>query len=645
VTAERVVGKFPVLDNATLLGAIESAAEQARMALYVAHIDVHPPRIIYVNACASDIVGRPTEELLGQVPWFILRDEDKPLVQAMVERPPGAPPALLDLVVQRPDGRQVPISLAATRVHTELGLLAFGYFRDVSHERETLEALRRSEARFRFLVEAAPDGVVILQRGTIAFMNPKAARLLGVETVEAALGRPIASFLPPADAALAGQRIMAMMRDGTEFPPSEYGVLADPTRVVEIKSIVCEWNGGPGVIAFARDVTERKAIQRRLVESDRLAALGTLAAGVAHEINNPLTYAQLSAQRASRLLEQIELSAEVRASFRGLLDDIQHGISRVASITHSLHAFVSHDEDASGPVDVEAVLSRALKMVDNELRHAARLVRDVVPVPRVIGNAARLEQVFVNVLINALKALPAGSTKPHEIRVALARSGERVTITIADTGNGIPAALRGRIFDPFFTTRDVGHGLGLGLSVSKTIVEKLGGEIEVDSIENVGTTVRLHLRAYPTVEEPSPASPATPEPATPAPVAARMRILVVDDEQIICDVLKRILRDHHDVTTVASGPDAIRILAKDQFDVILCDVMMPGMNADELYRRIESERPDIARKFVFMSGGALGSDLESAFDHLPNGRLAKPFKLDQVLSVIASFYAAASLRK
>jgi PAS domain S-box-containing protein len=315
------------LDSKVLWEAIECASDEAGLGVYVATLQTQPPQLLYVNATAAKLFGRPASELVGHLPWGVLAEADVAKVQAVFGRPAGAPPTVLDVTLRHADGLEIPVTLAAARIPSAIGELSFGFLRDVSHERVTLEALQRSEARFRFLVEAAPDGVVILQRGTIVFMNPKAARLLGVESVDAALGRPIASFLPPADAALAGQRIMAMLREGIEFPPSEYGVLADPTRVVEIKSIVCDWNGEPGVIAFARDVTERKAIQKRLVESDRLAALGTLAAGVAHEINNPLTYAQLSAQRISRMLDQLEMTEDARATLRSHLDDIQHGSS------------------------------------------------------------------------------------------------------------------------------------------------------------------------------------------------------------------------------------------------------------------------------------------------------------------------------
>jgi two-component system cell cycle sensor histidine kinase/response regulator CckA len=629
-----------MVDAATLWRAIESAAEQAGMGVYVSQIDVQPPRILYVNPRAEAILGRAREDLVGRIPWSVFCVPDQSKLRAVIERPAGAPPTLMELMVERPDGRAVPIEMASTRIRTPTGEFGFGYFRDVSAEREAVAALQRSEARFQFLVESAPDGVVILQRGSIVFINPAAARLLGVGVAEA-LGQPIAAFQSPEDTALAGARIAAMLRDGVEFPPSEYGVLADPARVVEIKSVVCEWEGEQAVLAFARDVTERKAIERRLVESDRLVALGTLAAGVAHEINNPLAYAQLSAQHVARLIETAGLPDETLVTLRRYLEDIDHGIARVASITQSLRSFVKDDADARGPVDLELVIARALRMVDHDLRHAARLVHDVAPLPPVIGNAAGLEQVFVNVLINAIKALPPDPDGAHEIHVAAHVVGDRVVVAIRDTGCGIPAALRGRVFEPFFTTRDVGHGMGLGLSVSKTIVDNQGGEIEVDSIENVGTTVRIQLPIHPagarTTEAGSEAAHAAPQAA--AVTAPRRRVLVIDDEALICRAIEQQLAYGHDVAVATTANDAIELVASRSFDLILCDIMMPGMNGHELYRRVAAQHPGLERRFVFMTG-ALTPSVTKALDGLPNRRLTKPFTIEAVLELIAAADAA-----
>ena len=621
-----------MVDAATMWRAIESAAEQAGMGIYVSQIDAQPPRILYVNPRALEILGRPGEDLVGRLPWSVFSAPSQSTLQSVIGRPTGAPPMLMELMIERPDGRLVPIEMASTRIRTSSGEFGFGYFRDVTAEREAVEALRRSEARFQFLVESAPDGVVIVQRGAIVFINPAAARLLGVSIAEA-LGRPLAAFQSPEVAALAAARIATMLKDGVDLPPSEYGVLADPNRVVEIKSVVCEWEGAPAILSFARDVTERKAIERRLVESDRLAALGTLAAGVAHEINNPLAYAQLSAQHVSRLLETAGLPDETLATLRRHLEDIGHGIARVASITQSLRSFVKDDADAPGPVDLELVLAHALRMVDHELRHAARLVYDVAPLPAVIGIAAPLEQVFVNVLINAIKALPRDPDLAHEIHVTAQPVGDRVVVEIRDTGCGIPAALRGRVFEPFFTTRDVGHGMGLGLSVSKTIVDNQGGEMEVDSIENVGTTVRIRLPAHPAGARTTAAAGEAVRGSAAA--VPRRRVLVIDDEALICRAIEQELADGHDVAVATTANDAIALVASRSFDLILCDIMMPGMNGHELYRRIAEQHPGVEHRFVFMTG-ALTPSVTKALDELPNRRLTKPFTIEAVLDLIAT---------
>jgi PAS domain S-box-containing protein len=617
------------LDIAVLWNAIESAAQQAGIALYVAHIEA-PPRILYVNGRAAEIVGRNRADLIGEPPWSILREEDRAVVRSMIERPAGAPPATMQLMVARPDGRQVPITLATTRMQTQHGLLSIGYFRDLSLEHAALAALRRSEARFRLLVQAAPDGVVILKRGQIVFINPKAARLLGT-SVDGAIDKPIGQYLPAEDAALADERIKMMLRDGVELEPNEYRVRADPNRVIEIKSIVCDWDDGPAVLALARDVSERKAIERRLIESDRLAALGTLAAGVAHEINNPLTYAQLSAQLIGRTIESLQLPEAVRDDLRDYLADIDHGIKRVASITQAMRSFVTaRDSEAPGAVDLDVVITRALKMVSNDMRHVAELVRDTPPVSPVTGHASKLEQVILNLLINAIKALPTESTQLQQIYVGLSQTGDRVTLTIRDTGVGIPAALVRRIFDPFFTTRDVGHGMGLGLPLSKSIVEQYGGTIDVSSIEGKGTTVRVELRAH---EAAAPTDGATERSGR---AARRMRVLVVDDESMIRLVLVRVLGPDHDVLSAASGEEALALASTHPFDLILCDVMMPGMGGIEVYRRLASTDADLAGRIVFMSGGTIGLTLAQQLDELGNKRLAKPFTVEHVLELMAS---------
>jgi PAS domain S-box-containing protein len=612
------------IDVASLWGAIETAAELSELALFVARTDGAPPTILYASARAALITGRPVEQLVGQLPWSILREADWPAIQGGVARPPGAPPLALEVVVVRPDGTEVPIELAATRIVGTAGeVYLFGLFADVTAERAVVAALRASEARFRFLVEAAPDGVVIVVRGAIVFINPRAAALLGAPSREEAIGRPITSFLPAEDARLTGERIAEMFRTGGEMPPNEYRTLGDPNRIVEIKSIRCDWEGQAAVLAFARDVTERREIQRRMVEADRLAALGTLAAGVAHEINNPLTYTQLSAQRIDGLLATPGIPASVVAAIRGHLNEIDHGIARVASITQGLRLFARGDDAPPSAVDLTAVVEHALKMVDHDLRHHTQVVRRFESVLPIRGNPSQLEQVIVNLLLNAIHAR-SGAT--HTIELAIAARGiDRVALSISDTGHGIPEAIRGRIFEPFFTTRPIGEGMGLGLSVCKTIIDGLGGTIEVESAANRGTTMTVVLA---TTRSLAPTSLAAPFHAK----GSRARVLIVDDERFVRDALARLLTGTHEVSVAAGGEAALALLGSEAFDAIVCDVLMPGMDGRELYDRIAATFPGLERRIIFMSGGTFTAELESFL--ATKGCLDKPFKLDAVLQAI-----------
>ena len=476
----------------------------------------------------------------------------------------------------------------------------------------------------RLLLDNAPDGVVILRRGQVVFANATAARLLG-HTVDEIVGRPIGQFLPPADAAKAAAKIGEVMA-GKHVPPNEYGTVADPNRVVEIKSLRCEWRGEPAVIGFARDVTERKQIQRSLVAADRLTALGKLAAGVAHEINNPLTYVQLALQMIelhARKLADAELAAHLR--------DAYHGIERVATITAGLRRFArdgiasASPDDPPAPVDITTVVMQSLKMVDNDLRHKAQLSLQTTAVPPVVGNAARLEQVVINVLINAIQSL-GGDVTRDRIEVAIARPDDDVVVSVRDTGAGVPPELRDRVFEPFFTTKD-SDGMGLGLAVSRSIVEGYGGRIELADADGGGTVATLRLRPYRSsqVDIAIPDAPRSME---------RRRVLVVDDEPLVRQLLGDLLRPHHDVDVADSADAALAALAAGSFDVILCDVMMPGTNGMELYRRIAREVPGHERRIVFITGGTLVPELSAFFDSVDNRFLAKPFTLEQVLDVI-----------
>jgi PAS domain S-box-containing protein len=622
-----MAGLGALFDDAqrALIDVIDRAASQSGIAVFVVRVSPPPMIIVYASEMLAQVVGRRLDEILGREPWELVGAADRDRVRLLLgARGPGAPPITEETYITRLDGSRRSLEVGTSRMQTPGAELSLSFVRDVTEQRAAVAALKLSEARFRSIVEHAPDGVVLLVRGRIALANPVAARLLGAEPA-ALPGTSVASYLPPEDGARAAERMMRIAR-GEVLGPSQYGVLADRERSVEIHSIPCEWEGGPAILAFARDVTDRKRLQLELDRASRLAAVGTMAAAVAHEINNPLTYVQLSLQRLERELGALGASDAAREHVRNAM----HGTERVAAIVRDLRGFARDDDARPRAVELAELVERALKMVEHELKHRARLTRRFEPgLPTVDAVAGRLEQVVVNLLLNAIQALPAGDPTRDEITVELRPRGPgEVELVVGDTGVGISDADRERVFEPFFTTKPPGEGTGLGLAVCKRIVDGMRGRIAIDS-GPAGTRVTVVLPAQAAVA-------AVVEPA-PAPVAGqRLRVLVIDDEPLIRKVVAMALAPHHDVVEAAGGEAALAELARGTFDVILCDVMMPGMNGREVHNRIRAAHPGLERRIVLVTGGAFAPRLAEFLAAADNLKLEKPFTEAAVLAAVAA---------
>ncbi|MBV9950041.1 MAG: response regulator, partial [Myxococcales bacterium] len=299
--------------------------------------------------------------------------------------------------------------------------------------------------------------------------------------------------------------------------------------------------------------SEHRELQSRLAQTDRLTSLGTLAAGVAHEINNPLAYVLLNlgyvAEELPRLVASPgEHGSDERAREVSLaLDHARNGAERIRDIVRSLKTFSRPENETCAPLDVTQVLEATLSMIANEVRHRAHLVKDYTQVPEVVANEARLGQVFLNLLLNAVQALPEGRFEANEIRVVVrSLSGERVVVEVHDNGIGIAPQVRGRIFEPFFTTKPVGIGTGLGLAICHGIVTSLGGVLSVDSEVGKGSVFRVTLPAAGRVVGAAAAKATRTSLPVPAPTK-RGRILVVDDEPIVCFSLQRLLSSEGEV--------------------------------------------------------------------------------------------------
>ncbi|GMT97585.1 hypothetical protein KH5H1_17040 [Corallococcus caeni] len=602
-------------------------AENASDVLYLYRCEA-PRGFAYVSRVAHAKLGLgPEAHYSDPELWYRqVHPDDRAALERLLESPQSVDGSTVELRFLRPDGSLLwlehvvaPVTDSAGRVVAVEGLA-----RDITERRQVEEALKRSEASLRALMEGFPDPAAIERDGHIVYANAALVTALGFARAEELVGRRLSEFL----ADVPGTGVASV--DSTPLTSERRLVLRDGrTRVVELASLPLRFDGQPAVVSIARDVTEQRQLQARLTLADRLASVGTLAAGIAHEINNPLAFVLSNLGFLSDEFRQhLSPGPGVRgvrppdvAEWQEVLGEACEGAERVRQIVRQLKTFSRPDEERMTPVDVHAVLDSVVMMAANEIRHRARLRREYGTVPQVMANEGRLCQVFLNLVVNAAQAIPEGSAHDHEIVLATRASGEQVVVEVRDTGSGIAPEVMGRIFDPFFTTKPVGVGTGLGLSICHGIISGLGGDILVESTLGQGSTFRVVLpspRPDPVVRPPEAPVPA-------APVVPRGRVLVVDDEPAVGRVLQRLLRGH-DVEVATSGRQALERMSRAPgFDAVLCDVMMPDLAGRDVYEAVRREYPGLERRFVFVSGGAFTSGAREFLERIPNPLLEKPF--------------------
>jgi signal transduction histidine kinase/CheY-like chemotaxis protein len=396
---------------------------------------------------------------------------------------------------------------------------------------------------------------------------------------------------------------------------------------------------------LAKRLSELRETQEQLITADRRTSVGTLAAGVAHEINNPLAYVTSNIQYVLRELPELRASLaaghpsrpgareeETWQEVADALAEAREGCSRVQHIVQSLKSFSRGDDDTRKAVDISHTLEAAISMAANELRHRARLVRDYQPVPCVEANEVHLIQVFLNLLINAAHAIEPGAADQNEIRITTWQGEDgRVRVSITDTGSGMTPEVRGRLFTPFFTTKPVGVGTGLGLSVCQGIVNRLGGQIEVQSEQGHGSTFTVVLPAALAAPE----KPFTAAVASITPPGRSGRVLVVDDDPFVRSALRRTLGREHDITVASGAREALgRVLQGGAFDLILCDLMMPEMTGMEFFAELKRLYPSQAESVVFFTGGAFTPSTQDFVERQAGRVLNKPVDTQALLELL-----------
>ena len=478
------------------------------------------------------------------------------------------------------------------------------------------------------LVESAPDFVFHLDLdGTIRFANRTGAKF----TPSQVLGHKFYEFLEEEQCVTVKRAIAKVVETGA---PQGY----DMAVTLNGKQSWYSTRLGPirqdgviaGVVLISRDITEGKQTEMHLMVADRMASVGTLAAGVAHEINNPL--ASVIANLDMALQDVGEFARDLPPELVEELKDARTAADRVREIVRDLKIFSRSEEERRGPVDIEHVLESTIRMAWNELRHRAKLVKQFGKVPDVDANESRLGQVFLNLIINAAHAIPPGKYDSNQILVStrLDETGRNVVVAIRDTGMGMPPEVRARLFTPFFTTKPVGVGTGLGLAISHKIVTQFGGTITLDTEPGKGTEFRVTLPIAGASDLAKPRTRSVTVPAT-----RRGRVLVIDDEEPLAQAIRRFLATEHEVTAVFSAGAALDLVRQgERYDVIFCDLMMPQVTGMEMHAELVRLDAAQAEKVVFLTGGAFTPMARDFLDQVPNRRLEKPFDLKELRRLV-----------
>lgn len=377
-------------------------------------------------------------------------------------------------------------------------------------------------------------------------------------------------------------------------------------------------------------------LRLRLEHSDKLAALGQLTAGVAHEINNPATYVLGNLNQIQDIVKRlvsgdghkgdIELIAEMAA-------DCHQGVELIANISRELKFFARNDDATTESVNIRELINNTSAMTLNEIRYRAEFEQRVADVPNIMGNRSRLSQVVVNLLINAAHSIDSGASTENRIAISADFEEGLVVIRVRDTGCGISPAAMDRIFETYYTTKAHGLGTGLGLPICKEIILQHKGKIEVQSQVSVGTTFTLRLpvgAAITMAPRPQPRPISSPDKVT------RRRILLIDDEPLLLKSLARMLQAHHDVVATMGGKKALKVLSEDaRFDTIICDLMMPEVDGMHVYEALRSDHPHLVKKLIYLSGGVFTDRMSNFLDELGPRLLDKPVSRDELLAAIA----------
>jgi nitrogen fixation negative regulator NifL len=594
--------------------------------------------VVWANPAFSRLTGYGLEEISGQRLSLLKSGQQPPeFYKDLWETILSGQVWQGLLVNRRKDGSLYHEEMTITPVRDERGIVTrfIAIKQDVTERRRAEENLQDLYRLFRSLMENALDIITVIGGdGTIRYESPSVERVLGYAPGELA-GRNAIDFVPPEDA----QRVMEILQraQGTsgstaslEFrfrhKDGSWRILEGVGRDMRQDPVVS------GIVVNSRDITERKRVEEELqrqrdsrYQSEKLADMGTLLAGVAHELNNPLA---VVLGYSGMLQQALADGPQARRA-----EKIVKAADRCVRIVRNFLALARQHQPERKEVRLNQIIEEAVELLAYPLRVddvdvALHLAADL---PLLWADPHQLHQVLVNMITNAHQAMRSASP-PRRLTITSRADagGARVSLEVADTGPGIASEIRERIFEPFFTTKPEGQGTGLGLSLCRGIVEGHGGTIRVESEPGRGATFVVEL---PVVSPPA-ADRAVGAPEAVA-VKAGAAILVVDDEPEVGRLLADLLAsDGHQVDTASNGAEALERLEERDYDLILSDLRMPRLDGPGFYREVQQSRPALLSRFVFITGDTLSAETREFLEQVTAPSVHKPFDFAQVRAVV-----------
>ena len=525
------------------------------------------------------------------------------------------------------------------------------------------DLIHLSDQRYRLLMDNASCGILIYDdKGNIKEVNKKTEQILGFKRDDI-LNHNFITFVPEDDREHTNE-ILTNLITNKSFVGNEIRLKQPDGSVKSVELTVDSIDVGDTQqkLVILNDVTERNKLRTQAFLSDKLSTVGTLAAGIAHEINNPIAWVMANLgylktnieiftsyqKELYHVLEEPDANAKlvlleklimdpkrqsVTMKFNEIVSETLQGAERVRDIVRNLKGFTRVDATEMTQVDLHQVIDTSISMAVPEFKYKARMEKNFAPnLPMVIMNSGKMHQIFLNLIVNAAQAIPDGDLQNNKVQITTQIDGDMVRVDISDTGKGISPEILPRIFDPFFTTKPAGIGTGLGLSICYDMIRSLGGNIKVKSTIGKGTTFSVYI-PYKSKEEIAKAERAKSVPLmeSPAPEPVKQvkgkKVLLIDDEPSLLKSIERMLEENHTVTTALGGKAAIEVLEKNKFDynVIVCDLSMPDVNGADVYKFVKEKSPGLEQRIVFVTGGIYMPALIEFAATITNTRLEKPF--------------------